>query len=181
MVKRFKFEKETYSEIKPIPLSTQYRLDAIGVKLCAETWNELSQEDQLLFSHFPLRNDGDKKCYRTYLLYLLKRLGGSVCLMDVDQVNRAKDEWENLTRVPPRVYQMIIDLNYTLSRRDWTKMSDFKRYVLVKLSQGNHPSDYLNKALAEMLPAESKVSSWKSRSENCSAVLFALPLGTDPG
>lgn len=166
MVTKFKFEEETISEIEPIPLSTQYRLDNIGVKIRPETWNKLSKETQLLFGHFPVKTDEDKECYRMYLLYLLKRKRRFVQILDANQVSLAKDEWENLARIPSRVYQMVVELEYTLSQRDWVKMSDFKRYALVKLSQGKYPNDYLSKALLELLPFESKVTAWKSKPVN---------------
>lgn len=95
-------------------------------------------------------------------------------LLDAAEVNREKAQWENPIRIPERVYQMVINLDYTLSPRDWLKMSDFKRYVLVKLSQGIHSTNYLNKALAELLGAESKISTWKSKSANYSDAVNQL-------
>ena len=168
MVTKFKFEEEIFSEIGPIPLSTQYRLDNVGVIIRPETWNKFSVETQLLFGHLPVKTDEDKECYRTYLLYLLKRKRRFVQVLDTNHLNLAKDEWENLARIPSRVYQMVVELDYTLSQRDWVKMSDFKRYALVKLSQAKYPTDYLNKAFAELLPSESKVTAWKSKSANAS-------------
>jgi hypothetical protein len=61
---------------------------------------------------------------------------------------------------------MAIDLDYTLSPQDWLKLSDFKRYILFKLADGIHSTDYLKRALSELLRKESKISSLKSNDES---------------
>ncbi|HTC19693.1 MAG TPA: nitrate reductase associated protein [bacterium] len=170
MIHNYKFEK-IYSEIEPIPLSAQYRMDCTGVKLNLETWNGLSKETQALFCNHPVRTKKDQECYRAYILYLLKRKRRGVLLLDPDQINGDKAQWENLFRIPDKVYQMAVDLNYTLSPQDWLKLSDFKRYILFKLAQGIHSTDYLKKALAEVLRKESKISSLKSNAENYQATV----------
>lgn len=171
---KLKFEEEVYSEIEPIPLAAQYRLDNVGVKFGPETWNNLSNEAKLLFCHLSLKTAKEKEYYRNYVLYLLKRKRRRVSLLNADEVNREKAQWENLMRIPERVYQMVVNLDYTLSPRDWLRMSDFKRYVLVKLSQGIHSANYLDNALAELLGAESKISMWKSKSPNYSNAVNQL-------
>lgn len=165
---QFKFEEEVYSEIEPIPFSTQYRMDAVGVKIRPQTWNVLSKETKFLFSHLPVKTDKDKECYRTYLLYLLKRRRRLVFLINEEQMAVERAEWENLVYVPVPVYKMIVDLSYTLSLRDWVQLSDLNRYVLVKLSKGQFDRTYLDKALMELLGAESKVTVWKSEARNYS-------------
>ncbi len=174
MTYKLKFEEEVHSEIEPIPFAAQYRLDNVGVKFGPETWNNLSNEARLLFCHLSLKTVKEKEYYKNYVLYLLKRKRRRVSLLDAAEVNREKAQWENPIRIPERVYQMVINLDYTLSPRDWLKMSDFKRYVLVKLSQGIHSTNYLNKALAELLGAESKISTWKSKSANYSDAVNQL-------
>jgi len=171
---KFKFEKKFDSIIEPIPLSTQYRLDNIGVVIRTETWNKLSKESRMLFDHFPVKTDEDKECFRRYLLYLLKRIKRTVQVLDDDQVNRANAQWQDFARIPQQVYQAVVDLDYTLSPRDWIKLSDFKRFVMVKLSQGNHSRGLLNEAFMEILGTESKVTAWKSKSENYSESLNQL-------
>jgi hypothetical protein len=164
MIYKFKFET-VYSEIEPIPLSAQYRMDCTGVRFNPETWNCLSDEARALFCHLPVKTKKDKECYKSYILYLLKRKRRWVSLLDPDQTARDKAQWENLFRIPDKVYQMAIDLDFTLSPQDWLKMSDFKRYIIFKLAQGIHSTDYLKKALGELLRKESKISAWKSEVE----------------
>jgi hypothetical protein len=164
----FKFETEVQSGMESIPFATQYRMDSIGVRIRPETWNVLSKEARLLFSHLSVKTDKDKECYRTYLLYLLKRRRRTVFVMSEEQAERERAEWENLTYVPVQVYKMVVDLDYTLSLRDWIKMSDLNRYILVKLSKARHTKDYLDKALMELLGAESQVTAWKSETRSYS-------------
>ena len=168
---QFKFEEEVQNEIEPIPFATQFRMDSIGVRIRPETWNVLSKETRLLFSHLSVKTDKDKECYKTYLLYLLKRRRRTMFIMTDEQAERERSEWENLTYVPLPVYKMIVDLDYTLSLRDWIKMNDLNRYVLVKLSKGEHTKDYLNKALMELLGAEAKITAWKTETRNYSMSL----------
>jgi hypothetical protein len=170
VINKFKFEEETFSGIVSFPLSTQFRLDSIGVQIHPETWNKLSPKTRRLFSYFSVKTTEDKERYRMYILFLMKHLRRPVSLLEAGQVDRARAEWENLTRIPIAVYQMVVNLDYTLSPRDWIKMSDFKRYALVKLSQGEFPKDYLDKALVELLPVESKIKVRKSKLKDCSGI-----------
>jgi hypothetical protein len=168
---QFKFEEEIQSEIEPIPMSAQYRMDSIGVKIRPETWNVLSKETRLLFSHISVKSEKDRECFKTYFLYLLKRKRRQVHLMGEQEIIRQRTEWENLIQVPAPVYQMVVDLDYTLFQEDWIKLSDFKRYALVKLSQGHYSESYLRKALAELFGFEPQVPSWNSKSTNYSLSL----------
>jgi hypothetical protein len=91
--------------------------------------------------------------------------------MGEQEIIRQRTEWENLIQVPAPVYQMVVDLDYTLFQEDWIKLSDFKRYALVKLSQGHYSESYLRKALAELFGFEPQVPSWNSKSTNYSLSL----------
>jgi hypothetical protein len=164
MFRKLKFEEAIYSELKSIPLSTQYKLDAIGVRLRLETWNCLSREARLLFCQIPVKTDQDKECYRNYLLYLLKRRRRQVYLLEPEQTQKEKSEWENLLHIPDRVYQMAVDLDFTISPQDWLEMGEFQRYALVKLSRGNYDRNYLSEALEELLTTPAKVLAWKKKS-----------------
>jgi hypothetical protein len=168
---QFKFEEEVQSGMESIPFAAQFRMDSIGVRIRPETWNVLSKEARLLFSHLSVKTDKDKDCYKTYLLYLLKRRRRTVLVMSEEQTDREKAEWENLAYVPIHVYKMVVDLDYTLSLRDWIRLSDLNRYVLVKLSKGRHDRNYLNKVLIELLGDESKITAWKPETRNYSMSL----------
>ncbi|HXL72512.1 MAG TPA: nitrate reductase associated protein [bacterium] len=168
---QYQFEQEIYSAIEPIPLSAQFRMDSIGVKIRPETWNVLSKETRLLFSHISVKSEKDRECFKIYFLYLLKRKRRQVHLMDREEIARERNEWENLIQIPARVYQMAVDLDYTLFQEDWIKLSDFKRYALVKLSKGHYSESYLRKALAELFGFEPQVPAWNSKSANYSGSL----------
>lgn len=163
MFRKLKFEEMGYFDLKQIPLSTQYKLDAVGVKIRPETWNSLSLEARQLFCHIPVKTDQDKDCYRNYLLYLLKRLRRQVQILEPGQVQQEKAQWENPGRIPDGVYRMVVEMDFTLSPQDWLAMNDFQRYALFQLSKGNHGLDDLNAALAELLPVRAKVSTWKKK------------------
>jgi hypothetical protein len=168
---QFKFEQEVYYEIEPIPMSAQFRMDSIGVRIRPETWNVLSKETRLLFSNISVKSEKDRECFKIYFLYLLKRKRRQVHLMSQEEMERERHEWENLIQVPARVYQMVVGLDYTLFQEDWVKLSDFKRYVLVKLSKGHYSENYLRKSLAELFGFEPRVPAWNSKSPNYSLSL----------
>jgi hypothetical protein len=163
MFRKFKFEEEIYSDLRGIPLSTQFKLDAIGVRIRIETWNRLSQEARLLFCQIPAKTDQDKECYRNYLLYLLKRKRRQVHLLEPAQLEKERAEWENPGQIPMGVYKMVVDAGFTLSPQDWLELDEFKRYVLAKLSRENHNRIYLGAALNELLPTPAKIPSWKKK------------------
>jgi hypothetical protein len=161
MFRKLKFEQELYDSLNFIPLSTQYKMDLLGVKFRRESWMKLSLEARQLFCHMSVRTDEDKESYRRYLVYLLKRLRRQVTVLEPPQINKEKSEWENTSRIPLGVYQMVVNMGFTLFQRDWFQLDEFQRYVLSKLSRGNHDREYLNRALGEILPAPAKISAWK--------------------
>lgn len=151
MFRKLKFEEPVYSELKSIPLSTQYKLNTIGVELRPESWNSLSIEARILFCHLSIQTRQDREIYKRYLLYLLKRKRRWVRILDPDHMRRTNFQWENLAQVPADVYQMAVDMGFILSSKDWIALDDFKRYVLVKFSQSKPSEEYLEKALKEIL------------------------------
>lgn len=159
MFRKLKFEEEIYSELKLIPLSTQYKLDTIGVKLRQESWNALSIEARVLFCHLSIQTKQDREVYRRYLLYLLKRKRRLVQVLEPDEVESVKASWEDLSRIPVDVYKMVVEEGFILSSKDWISTDDFKRYVLFKLSQLKPRREYLKKALREILDPVLKISS----------------------
>jgi hypothetical protein len=113
-----------------------------------------------------IRTDEDKENFRRYLVYLLKRLRRRVTVLEPQQIDKEKSEWENIARVPQRVYQMVVNMGFTLFLRDWVQLDEFKRYVILKLSKENYGREYLNRALEELLPTPAKISAWKMEESN---------------
>ncbi|GEM_PF-4451262 len=164
MVFKFRFEKDSWDGVVSIPLSTQFRLATVGAKVNPGTWNHIPQEVQILLGRLPVKTERDKDCYRMFVLYALRQLGKPVSVLDPDQLFRQNYEWENPARIPDRVYRMAVDLGFTLSPRDWLKMNEMRRYILVKLAQEAHGPDFLKRVLEELLCPESKISAWKTHS-----------------
>ncbi len=180
MFRKLKFEQELYDSLNHIPLSTQYKMDLLGVKFRRESWVKLSLEARQLFCHMSIRTDEDKESYRRHLVYLLKRLRRQVTVLEPLQINKEKSEWANVTSIPLRVYQMVVSLGFTLFHGDWLHLDEFHKYVLVKLSRGNHDGNYLKMALEELLSAPAKISAWKMEEER-EALPEPVPITVNSG
>lgn len=151
MFRKFKFEESIYPDLPRIPLSTQYKLDRVGVQLTLKSWNRLSQEERNVLCHLSVRSQGELECYKEYLLYLSRRLKEKVEWTDPNAGSREKVQWETLARVPEGVYLRALRLKVLMNPADWIQMDDLERYALFKLSLEKEPLELFAKALQEFM------------------------------
>jgi hypothetical protein len=152
MFRKFKFEEPLYGDLDSIPLSTRCKLDAVGLDLPPAAWKALAREEKMVLCHLSVRSQGEKDCYRGYVLHLLKRLDQSPVFLDFARLEREKSEWENPVRIPREVEEQAGKAGFAISQRDWLKMDDLERYALFKLSASPSGTGPFKAALEEFLP-----------------------------
>ncbi len=151
MFRKFKFEEGVYEKLQTIPLSTQFKLDRIGISISQNSWIHFSPEERLVLCHLSVRSQGEQDCYRDYLTYLLRHNREPVTPMEQQVVLGEKSQWEGLARVPESVYLRALGLKAMITPADWIRLDDLERYALFKLS-GDSPSVHsFEKALQEFL------------------------------
>ena len=151
MFRKFKFEESLYATLQKIPLSTQFKLDRIGVRLPLKTWNRFSPEEKNVLCHLSVRSQGEMECYKEYLSFLSRRTKEKVEWSEPQASLKEKAQWESLARIPEGVYLRALRLKVMLDPGDWIQMDDLERYALFKLSLEKEPLELFARALQEFL------------------------------
>lgn len=149
MFRQFKFEDELYATLDHIPMSTQFKLDSLGLTLPPEAWAQLELPERWVLCHLSIRSRGERECYSQYLSYALKRLKLPAAPSASSGDN--KKPWEDIGRLPSEVAQKMRDLDLPLFWPEWIKMDDMERYTLFKLCQENAEPSRLRRAVEEFL------------------------------
>ena len=149
MFRQFKFEESIYEKLDHIPVSTQFKLDSLGVSLPEEAWMRLALPERWVFCHLSIRSRGERECYSRYLSYVLQRdkmkVPGNTGAQDL------KKPWEDISRLPSEVAQKMRELDLPLFWPEWIKLDDMERYTLFKLCKENADKDPIRQAVQEFL------------------------------
>lgn len=151
MFRKFKFEESLYQSWQEIPLSTQFKLDRVGVRLSLKSWGRFSLEEKNVLCHLSVRSQGELECYKEYLAYLSKKSKDKMEWVDPQAMAKERVQWESLARVPEGVYLRALRLKILMTAADWIRMDDLERYALFKLSLEKEPLELFAKAIQEFL------------------------------
>lgn len=157
MFRQFKFEEPLYQKLDRVPMSTQFKFEAMGLRLPDTVWNQLPLEERWVFCHLPIRSRGEKECYAGYQAYILKRYGAAAL---TENNPSDKKGWEDLSRLPSEVAQKMRDLNLPLFWPEWIKLDDMERFTLYKICRENTGDSLIQQVIQEFLslPSPSPVS-----------------------
>src|SRR6185295_4089076 len=98
MFRQFEFEKKLYQKLEGIPVSTQFKLEMLGLEIPLDAWKKLAIEERWVLCHIPIRSKGERECYADYLAYLMVRSG--VLSRTSPAVSPERKPWEELSRIP---------------------------------------------------------------------------------
>lgn len=150
MFRQFKFEESLYQKLERIPLSTQYKLEMLGITLPVENWGRLAPEVRQVLCHLSIRSRGERECYGQFLAYVLQGQKSSLPLKTAPP-SAVKKSWEELSRLPAEVAQKMKDLNLPLFWPEWVKLDDMERYALHRLCRENTDGASVRQAVQEFL------------------------------
>lgn len=151
MFRKFKFEEPLYETLKDIPLSTRHKLERVGLRLTAKTWNRFSIEEKKVLCHLSVRSQGELDCYKEYLLFLLKRIKEKPEWTNSETAQAERNQWENLGQIPESVYMKALSARGLITPVEWIRLDDLERYALFRLSQEKYNEEIFAKALGEFL------------------------------
>lgn len=157
MFRQFKFEEELYQKLEEIPVSTQFKLDTLGVVLPLEAWKRLALPERWVFCHLSIRSRGERECYTQYLSYVLHR--DKIPAPKNVETPNLKRPWEDISRLPSEVAQKMRDLNLPLFWPEWIKLDDMERYTLFRLCRENSDTDSIRQAVQEFLGLSQNIPS----------------------
>lgn len=150
MFRQFKFEEPLYQKLDRIPLSTQYKLEVLGIALPVESWSRLAPEVRQVLCHLSIRSRGERECYGQFLAYVLQGQKGPSPLKAIPEP-ATKRAWEELSRLPVEVAQKMKELNLPLFWPEWVKLDDMERYALHRLCREDNKGTQVRQAVQEFL------------------------------
>ncbi len=150
MFRQFKFEERLYQKLDQIPISTQFKLETLGLELPLEVWTQLVPAERWVFCHLPIRSKGEKECYNGYLAYILRRHGFPLP-PERDTASPEKKAWEDLSRLPSEVALKMRELNLPLFWPEWIKLDDMERFSLHKFCRENSDDALIQQVVQEFL------------------------------
>ena len=160
MFRQFKFEESLYEKLDQVPMSTQFKLDSLGLSLPLETWQRLALPERWVFCHLSIRSRGERDCYVQYLAHVLQR--DKVPLAKAQDLPEAKRPWEDIGRLPSEVAQKMREMDLPLFWPEWIKMDDMERYALYKLCRQSSDPEQVRQAVQEFLGLSQGVPSSKA-------------------
>ncbi len=150
MFRQFKFEEGLYQKLDQIPISTQFKLETLGLELPLEVWGQLVPAERWVFCHLPIRSKGERECYNGYLTYVLQRHGFPLP-SERDAASAEKKAWEDLSRLPSEVALKMRGLNLPLFWPEWIKLDDMERFSVYKFCRENSDDTLIQQAVLEFL------------------------------
>ena len=140
----FAFEPEDVRRLTYIPLRFRMKLDVCGIHLTQRQWSQLPRPVRRRLTEAPYRTDEEASGLRNSVVTAVREAGGG----DVRVVEARELTWRN-PDVPAEVLEGLswADLP-TIDSQAWHRMSEDRRFALVKLTRKGH-SKNLEAALRE--------------------------------
>jgi hypothetical protein len=143
----FEFEKDFMEDnIRCIPMTVRFKLDASGIKLKLSEWNQLTLSERTCLAELPTATMEEVSNYRKYLQPLvLTRTGKGTTEQGIDN----NPAWAMMDNIHESLQHKLIEYHWSISLEQWRSLSDLQRFVLIKLSRPNHENKNFPKAMKE--------------------------------
>lgn len=143
----FKFEEDFVEEnIRCIPMCVRFKLDACGIKLQLREWSKMSAIERNSLAEMHCITDKDIRKYRSYLKQIIFNYTGKEATELLIEQNPA---WRNVYEIPQLLREKLEEFEWVISLRQWEKLSNLQRFVLMKLCKPGHENKNFPKAAKE--------------------------------
>ncbi|MBM0741207.1 nitrate reductase associated protein [Phormidium sp. CLA17] len=142
----FAFESDFVESLRCIPMQVRFKLDACGVKLKLQHWNQFEPSDRAQMVALPCETEAEIQNYREFLQRLVEQRTGTTASelpIDVDP------PWLNADQIPVSVQEKANEVGAKLTLTQWFALSPLKRFALIKLSRSMHENRNFLPALTE--------------------------------
>jgi len=153
MIRQFQFETEIYESLSCVPMQARRKLDAVGIKIGLEQWQQLGRGERLMICHAPAAIADEIAALRLFIEEAILAHGGGKPKELQEEVRRAA---EPPLSPPQQLIANARTLGVNLSKDEWDLLDDDERYALIKLGEGVKPSHNLKPALAELVTSRAK-------------------------
>ena len=142
----FQFEADFVDSLRCIPMQVRMKLDTCGVKLKLSHWNQLNQQERQALVSLPCTTMEETQAYREFLQNLvIEKTGEPAKELPID----SNLLWLNDSEIPLETQEKATELNVTLTKQQWAKLTPLQRFALIKLSRPSHENRNFLPALKE--------------------------------
>jgi hypothetical protein len=99
MIRKFKFETESYESLNCLPMAARRKLEAVGIKLHLAQWEQLGRGDRLMICHAPAAAEEERSALRTFSEEIALVRTGSPAKILSDEARRSANPSDH----PPQV------------------------------------------------------------------------------
>jgi hypothetical protein len=143
----FQFEEDfVENNVRCIPMSVRFKLDACGIKLKLAEWSRLNVTERENLANFSCEAPDEIAQYRQYLKQLVfTHTGNHATDLPVMQ----NPTWGLLDEIPYPLQEKLNEFKWSVSLQQWKSLSDLQRFALLKLSYPGHENKNFPKAMME--------------------------------
>jgi hypothetical protein len=148
MIRPFQFEAEIYRSLSCVPMQARRKLDAIGIKIGLDQWQQLSRGERLMICHAPASAPDEIAALRLFIEEATLARSGS---KPKDLPEAARAGAQPPSAPPAQLIERARALGVVLTAETWNLLDDDERYALIKLGGDAKPSHNLKAALTELV------------------------------
>ena len=143
----FQFEEDFMeNNIRCIPMTVRFKLDAAGIKLKLAEWIKFSAAERNQLTILSCNDQNEINSYRNYLFQLVvMRTGNEPVNLIVDK----NPAWANMEVVDPSLQSKTKEYNWVISLTQWQSLTKLQRFALLKLYKPGHENKNFPKAMKE--------------------------------
>lgn len=131
----FAFESDFVDSLRCIPMAVRFKLDRVGIKLTLRQWSRLGRDDRQRLLDLPCGTEAESAAYRGALVKLVADRCGETAKPLCEP---SPEEWREPT-TPEQVRSFADRLGVDPpASAEWARLSDLRRFALLKLSRDNH-------------------------------------------
>jgi hypothetical protein len=156
MIRKFEFEAEIYKSLNCLPMAARRKLDALGIKVHLEQWEQFGRGERLMICHAPADTEEERTALRTFIEEVAVSRTGSPAQVLPEEVRQSA--------YPPAHPPLMLVQNarasgVELNAEAWAQLDDDQQYALIKLGDTTKPSHNLKPALLEFFSKDSQQQS----------------------
>ena len=146
-IEYFDFEEDFVEEgIRCIPMIVRFKLDKAGIKLKLGEWAKFSSNEKLELALLDCTNPEEVNRYHDTVASLVTHYTGK----EATVIPIEKDpSWNNSATVPRELIQKTMELENTISTKQWKSLTTLQRFALLKLCRSGHENRNFPIALKE--------------------------------
>jgi hypothetical protein len=146
-IEYFDFEEDFMEDnIRCIPMTVRFKMDAIGIKLKLSEWSKFEPYERVQLALLDINNKTERNRYRMYLTALISRhTANQPTALEIDP----QPDWANVVEIPGMLFEKSAEIQLAITINQWRNLSPLQRFALLKLCRPGHENKNFPKAAKE--------------------------------